>query len=207
MVMLKLPPLPYAEDALAPHISGKTLSFHYGKHHKGYVDKANKAIEGTELEKLDLIELIRKVAKDSNQKGLFNNAAQVWNHDFYWNSMSPKGGGKPKGALAKQIDSDFGSLDKFKETFKEKAAGQFGSGYCWLVLGSDGKLKVYGTPNAETPIADTKDIPLLTTDVWEHTYYLDYQNRRADYLEAFVENLVNWEFAEANFEKADLQTA
>lgn len=204
--MLELPPLPYEQDALEPHISAKTLSFHYGKHHKGYVDKANSMIEGTDLEKLGLIELIRKVAGDSSKKGLFNNAAQIWNHDFYWHSMSPKGGGEPKGELAKKIAKDFGSFDDFKKTFKDAGAGQFGSGYCWLVLGSDGKLKVYGTPNAETPIADTKDVPLMTTDVWEHTYYLDYQNRRPDYLDVFLDKLVNWEFASANFEKA-LQAA
>lgn len=205
--MLELPPLPYEQDALEPHISAKTLSFHYGKHHKGYVDKANSMIEGTDLEKLGLIELIRKAAKDDSKKGLFNNAAQVWNHDFYWNSMSPKGGGEPKGALAKKIAEDFGSFDDFKKAFKDTGAGQFGSGYAWLVIGSDGKLKVYGTPNAETPIADTKDVPLMTTDVWEHTYYLDYQNRRPDYLDVFLDKLVNWEFAEANFQKAGLQTA
>lgn len=200
--MLELPPLPYAEDALAPHISARTLSFHYGKHHKGYVDNANKMIAGTDLEKLDLVSLIRKVAKDDSKKGLFNNAAQIWNHDFYWKSMSPKGGGKPKGKLAEQIDKDFGSYDEFRKIFKEKAAGQFGSGYCWLVRSADGTLAIYGTANAETPIADTKDTPLLTTDVWEHTYYLDYQNRRPDYLEVFLDHLVNWEFAEENFEAA-----
>ncbi|HCX68916.1 superoxide dismutase [Parvibaculum sp.] len=205
--MLELPPLPYEQDALEPHISAKTLSFHYGKHHKGYVDKANSMIEGTDLEKLGLIELIRKAAADGSKKGLFNNAAQIWNHDFYWHSMAPKGGGEPKGALAKKIAEDFGSFDDFKKAFKDAGAGQFGSGYAWLVIGADGKLKVYGTANAETPIADTKDVPLMTTDVWEHTYYLDYQNRRPDYLDVFLDKLVNWEFAEANFEKAGRQTA
>lgn len=205
--MFELPPLPYARDALAPHVSGETLSFHHGKHHKAYVDKANELVEGTDLEGLDLVALIRKVAGDASKKTLFNNAAQIWNHDFYWHSMSPKGGGKPKGALAEKIEKDFGGYDKFAKTFKETAAGQFGSGYCWLVVGPDGKLKVYSTANAETPIAGTKDVPLLTTDVWEHTYYLDYQNKRPDYLEAFLKHLINWEFAEANFEKAGLQTA
>lgn len=205
--MLELPPLPYEKNALEPHISAETLSFHYGKHHKGYVDKANSMIEGTDLAGLELVPLIRKVAGDDGKKSLFNNAAQVWNHDFYWRSMAPKGGGKPSGALADSIAQDFGSFDKFKKAFKEAATGQFGSGYCWLVIGEDGKLKVYGTPNAETPIAQGKDVPLLTTDVWEHTYYLDYQNRRPDYVDAFLENLVNWEFAEANFERAGLQTA
>ncbi|PKQ06825.1 MAG: superoxide dismutase [Fe] [Alphaproteobacteria bacterium HGW-Alphaproteobacteria-12] len=205
--MIELPPLPYAQDALAPHISKETLSFHYGKHHKGYVDKANGMLEGSDLATLDLVPLIRKVAGDASKKGLFNNAAQIWNHDFYWHSMSPKGGGKPAGALADKIASDFGSFEAFTKTFKEAGAGQFGSGYCWLVLGPDGKLKVYGTANAETPISDTKDTPILTTDVWEHTYYLDYQNRRPDYLDVFLDKLVNWEFAAANFEKANLQTA
>lgn len=196
--MLKLPPLPYAEDALAPHISAETLSFHYGKHHKGYVDKANKAIEGTALDDLELVPLIRKLAADDAKKTVFNNAAQVWNHDFYWHSMSPEGGGKPKGALAEKIERDFGSYEEFRDAFKEAAVGQFGSGYCWLVLGDNGKLKIYGTPNAETPIAGQKDVPLLTTDVWEHTYYLDYQHERPDYVDAFLDNLVNWDFAEAN---------
>lgn len=204
--MFELPPLPYAEDALEPHVSARTLSFHYGKHHKAYVDKANELVKGTDLAKLSLVELIRTAAQDGEKKTLFNNAAQIWNHDFYWHSMSPKGGGEPKGALAKQIGKDFGSYEKFKEAFKAKAAGQFGSGYCWLVLGPDGKLKVIGTANADTPIAGTRDVPLLTTDVWEHTYYLDYQNKRAAYLDAFLEHLVNWEFAEANFEQAGAET-
>lgn len=196
--MLKLPPLPYAEDALVPHISAQTISLHYGKHHKGYVDKANKAIEGTPLDGLELVPLIRKLASDAAKKSLFNNAAQVWNHDFYWHSMSPKGGGKPNGALAEMIERDLGGYQKFRDAFKEAAVGQFGSGYCWLVRGENGKLKIYGTPDAETPIAGTKDVPLLTTDVWEHTYYLDYQHKRPDYIDAFLDNLVNWDFAEAN---------
>lgn len=204
--MFELPPLPYAQDALAPHVSAETLSFHYGKHHKAYVDKTNELVEGTELAKLDLIPLIRRVAGDKEKKTLFNNAAQIWNHDFYWHSMSPKGGGKPKGAIAERIARDFGSYEKFAKTFKETAAGQFGSGYCWLVA-VDGKLKVYSTANAETPIAGDKEVPLLTTDVWEHTYYLDYQNKRPAYLDAFLEHLVNWDFAEANLEKAGLLTA
>ena len=200
--MFELPPLPYAEDALEPHVSARTLSFHYGKHHKAYVDKTNELVKDTDLAELSLVELIRTAAQDGEKKTLFNNAAQIWNHDFYWHSMAPKGGGEPKGELAKQIEKDFGSYDKFKEAFKAKAAGQFGSGYCWLVLGHDGTLKVFGTANADTPIAGTSDVPLLTTDVWEHTYYLDYQNKRAAYLDAFLEHLVNWEFAEANFEQA-----
>lgn len=196
--MLELPPLPYEEDALAPHISAKTLSFHYGKHHKGYVDKTNKAIEGTELDDLALVPLIRKVANDAAQQSLFNNAAQVWNHDFYWRSMTPKGGGRPRGLIGERIDRDLGGYEKFRPRFKEMALGQFGSGYCWLVLGADGRLKIQATANAQTPIAGTRDVPLLTTDVWEHSYYLDYQHERAAYIDAFLDNLVNWEFAEAN---------
>lgn len=205
--MFQLPPLPYAEDALEPHVSARTLSFHHGKHHKTYVDKTNELIEGTEFEKLSLVELIRKAARDGDSQALFNNAAQIWNHDFYWRSMAPKGGAEPKGELGKQIEKDFGSYADFKAHFKEKAAGQFGSGYCWLVLEPGGKLKVITTANAETPIADTKNVPLLTTDVWEHTYYLDYQNKRPAYLDAFLDHLVNWEFAEANFAEARAEAA
>ncbi|MFN4353636.1 superoxide dismutase [Parvibaculum sp.] len=205
--MFELPPLPYAEDALEPHISARTLSFHHGKHHKAYVDKTNELIEGTALEKLSLIDLIREVAKDKGKQVLFNNAAQIWNHDFYWHSMSPKGGGAPKDPLAQQIERDFGSVEKFKEAFKAKAIGQFGSGYCWLVLGANGKLAVTTTANAETPIVDTNQAPLLTTDVWEHSYYLDYQNKRPAYLDAFLDHLVNWEFAAANFEAARAEAA
>ncbi|MBX3491600.1 MAG: superoxide dismutase [Parvibaculum sp.] len=196
--MLELPPLPYEEDALAPHISAKTLSFHYRKHHKAYVDKANKAIAGTELDDLALVPLIRKLANDATQQSLFNNAAQVWNHDFYWRSMTPKGGGRPKGHIAERIDRDLGGYEKFRARFTETALGQFGSGYCWLVLGADGKLKIQGTTNAQTPIAGTRDVPLLTTDVWEHSYYLDYQHERAAYIDAFLDNLINWDFAETN---------
>ncbi len=199
--MLELPKLPYEMDALAPHISAETLSFHYGKHHQAYVTNGNKLIEGTELADLELVELIRKVADDASKKGVFNNAAQVWNHTFYWNSMKPNGGGEPKGKLADKIKEDFGGLEQFKDEFKKVGAGQFGSGYAWLVLTPEGKLTVYGTANAETPITG-KDVPILTTDVWEHTYYLDYQNRRPDYLTTFVDHLINWEFAEANYEAA-----
>ncbi len=197
--MHELPALPYAEDALAPNISAETISFHYGKHHKAYVDNTNKLIAGTELEKLPLVELIKVAAADPSKKGLFNNSAQIWNHDFYWHSMKPKGGGKPTGKLAEAIDRDFGGLDKFYEEFKTKGAGQFGSGYVWLVS-SGGVLKVIGTANAETPIT-TADVPILTSDVWEHTYYIDYRNRRPDYLTTFVNELINWDFAEENFAK------
>jgi Fe-Mn family superoxide dismutase len=205
--MFELPPLPYAEDALEPHISARTLSFHYGKHHKAYVDKTNELTKGKDLAALPLVDLIRIAAKDKESPALFNNAAQIWNHDFYWHSMSPKGGGAPTGALSKRIEQDFGSYEKFKEAFKAKAAGQFGSGYCWLVLGADGKLSITTTANAETPVTDEKLVPLLTTDVWEHTYYLDYQNKRPAYLDAFLEHLVNWDFAAANFEAARAEAA
>ncbi|MEX0838198.1 MAG: superoxide dismutase [Parvibaculum sp.] len=196
--MLELSPLPYAEDALAPHIGAETLAFHYGKHHKGYVDKVNKLVDGTELDALSLVPLIRKVAGDRSKKTLFNNAAQVWNHDFYWRSMSPKGGGKPRGALAEKIDSELGGYDKFRKRFKEAATGQFGSGYCWLVVGDTGRLEIYGSPNAETPVAGNDEVPLLTADLWEHAYYLDHRNERDAYIDAFLDHLVDWDFAAAN---------
>jgi len=195
-----LPDLPYARDALAPHISGETLDFHHGKHHKAYVDKANDLVKGTDLESADLETAIRAAWKDKNT-ALFNNAAQIWNHTFYWNSMSPKGGGKPSGKLAEAIDRDFGSFEKFADAFKAAGAGQFGSGWAWLVV-KDGKLEVRKTPNAETPITEAGVTPLLTMDVWEHAYYLDFQNRRPDYMGAFLGHLVNWDFAAENFANA-----
>lgn len=195
-----LPELPYARDALAPHISAETLDFHHGKHHKAYVDKANDLVKGTELESADLETAIR-AAWERKDAALFNNAAQIWNHTFYWNSMSPNGGGKPSGKLAEAIDRDFGSFEKFAEAFKAAGAGQFGSGWAWLVV-KDGKLEIRKTPNAETPITEAGVTPLLTMDVWEHAYYLDFQNRRPDYMGAFLGHLVNWEFAAENFAKA-----
>lgn len=195
-----LPDLPYARDALAPHISAETLDFHHGKHHKAYVDKANELVKGTELESADLETAIRAAWKDKST-ALFNNAAQIWNHTFYWSSMSPEGGGKPSGKLAEAIDRDFGSFEKFADAFKAAGAGQFGSGWAWLVV-KDGKLEVRKTPNAETPITEAGVTPLLTMDVWEHAYYLDFQNRRPDYMGAFLEHLVNWDFAAKNFAKA-----
>jgi Fe-Mn family superoxide dismutase len=192
----QLPPLPYSDDALDPHISAQTLGFHYGKHHNAYVTNLNKLVEGTELADLSLEDVIGKVAGDASKKGVFNNAAQVWNHTFYWNSMKPKGGGKPGGKLAGMIDSSFGSLDAFKDQFKKAAAGQFGSGWAWLVE-DGGKLAIVTTGNADLPLAHGKKA-LLTCDVWEHAYYLDFQNRRPDYLTAWVDHLVNWEFAEKN---------
>jgi Fe-Mn family superoxide dismutase len=195
-----LPDLPYARDALAPHISAETLDFHHGKHHKAYVDKANELVKGTDLESADLETAIRAAWEDKNT-ALFNNAAQIWNHTFYWNSMSPKGGGKPSGKLAEAISRDFGSFEKFAEAFKTAGAGQFGSGWAWLVV-KGGKLEVRKTPNAETPITEAGVTPLLSMDVWEHAYYLDFQNRRPDYMGAFLEYLVNWDFAAGNFAKA-----
>ena len=195
-----LPDLPYSKDALAPHISSDTLEFHHGKHHKAYVDKANAAIEGTELEGQDLVDVIRKSWAEKNM-GVFNNAAQIWNHTFYWNSMSPNGGGKPSGDIADAIDRDFGGYDKFAEEFKSAGVGQFGSGWAWLVA-KNGKLEVRKTLNAELPLTEEGATPLLTMDVWEHAYYLDYQNRRPDYIGAFLEHLVNWDFVNENLKKA-----
>ena len=192
----QLPALPYSDDALDPHISAKTIGFHYGKHHNAYVTNLNNLVKGTDLAGMKLEEVIRKVAGDASKKGVFNNAAQVWNHTFYWNSMKPKGGGAPSGRLAKLIDASFGSLDAFKEQFKKAAAGQFGSGWAWLVQEGD-KLAITTTGNAELPLTAGKNA-LLTCDVWEHAYYLDFQNRRPDYLTAFCDSLVNWEFAEKN---------
>jgi Fe-Mn family superoxide dismutase len=196
-----LPPLPYAQNALEPHISANTLSFHYGKHHQAYVTNLNKLLEekDSNLAKLSLEEIIKKTAGDSSKAGIFNNAAQVWNHTFYWNSMKPNGGGEPKGALAEKITEDFGGYDKFKEAFKAAGAGQFGSGWAWLVS-EKGTLKVTKTPNADLPMVHGQTA-LLTMDVWEHAYYLDYQNRRPDYITTFLDKLVNWDFAEANLLK------
>ncbi len=196
----ELPPLPYARDALDPHISANTLDFHYGKHHQAYVTNLNKLVEGTPYAGLSLEDAIKKSADEKNA-GIFNNAAQVWNHTFYWSSMAPDGGGAPKGDIASMIDRDFGSYDKFKEAFTQAGATQFGSGWAWLIL-KDGKLAVTKTPNAETPLTDAKATPLLTMDVWEHAYYLDFQNRRPDYMGAFLDKLVNWGFANANLAKA-----
>lgn len=187
-----LPALPYALDALVPHISKETLEFHYGKHHQTYVTNLNNLIKGTEFENLSLEEIVKK-----SSAGIFNNSAQVWNHTFYWNSLSPNGGGAPTGKLADAINSSFGSFDKFKEEFTKTAVGTFGSGWAWLVKKSDGSLALVSTSNAATPLT-TSDVPLLTCDVWEHAYYVDYRNARPKYVEAFW-NLVNWEFAAKNF--------
>ena len=187
-----LPALPYALDALAPHISKETLEFHYGKHHQTYVTNLNNLIKGTEFEKSSLEEIVKKSTAD-----IFNNAAQIWNHTFYWHSLAPKAGGEPKGALAEAINKKWGSYAAFKEAFTESAVGNFGSGWTWLVKKSDGSVDISNTSNAATPITGS-DKPLLTCDVWEHAYYIDYRNARPKYMEAFW-NLVNWEFAAKNF--------
>ncbi|RJR33800.1 MAG: twin-arginine translocation signal domain-containing protein [Desulfobacteraceae bacterium] len=193
----KLPPLPYPEDGLEPYISGRTVNFHYDKHHRGYVDKTNELIKNSDLAGLTLEELIRRSAQSNNQQ-LFNNAAQSWNHTFYWRGMKSKGGGSPSGDLEKAITRSFGTLDKFRESFSQSAETRFGSGYTWLVLHGD-SLKIMNTVNADTPLAhDMK--PLLTIDVWEHAYYLDYQNRRKAYIKAFLDHLVNWDSVSENLE-------
>jgi len=189
---ITLPSLPYEMDALAPYINKETLEFHYGKHHNAYVVNANKLLEGTDLAKEDLESVIKTAASDASLGGVFNNAAQVWNHSFYWNCMKPGGGGLPSGPIADKITSDFGTYETFVEKLKNAGATQFGSGWAWLIL-KDGRLEIMKTPNADTPIAKGLK-PLLTVDVWEHAYYLDYQNRRPDYLSAFVEHLINWDF-------------
>jgi Fe-Mn family superoxide dismutase len=186
-----LPDLPYALDALQPHISKETLEYHYGKHHRTYVEKLNGLIEGTEFARASLEDTVR-----GSSGGIFNNAAQVWNHSFYWNCLSPDGGGKPGGALAKAIDDSFGSFEGFRKEFSDKATALFGSGWAWLVKKSDGKLGLVQTSNADTPLTG-KDKALLTCDVWEHAYYIDYRNARPKYLEAFWQ-LVNWEFVAKN---------
>lgn len=194
---IELPALPYENTALEPTITAHTLSFHYAKHHQAYVTNLNNLIKDTDLADKSLEEIIKASAGDSAKAGIFNNSAQVWNHTFYWHSMKPNGGGKPTGAIAAKIDADFGSFEKFVEAFKAAATTQFGSGWAWLVVGADGKLAVTKTGNADTPIVHGQK-PLLTIDVWEHAYYLDFQNRRPDYIGAFLEKLVNWDFANAN---------
>jgi len=189
---ITLPDLPYSMDALEPHISRETLEFHYGKHHATYVAKLNPLIEGTELANADLDTIVK-----NSQGGIFNNAAQVWNHTFYWNCLSPKGGGAPTGAVAAAIDAAFGSFEKFKEQFSTSAANNFGSGWTWLVKNADGSVMLVNTSNAATPLTDANVTPLLTVDVWEHAYYIDYRNSRPNYLEAFWK-LVNWDFVNAN---------
>ena len=191
----ELPALPYEMNALEPVISKETLEYHYGKHHNTYVTNLNNLVPGTEFESMSLEDIVMK-----SSGGVFNNAAQVWNHTFFWNSMKPGGGGGPTGALADAINKDFGSLDGFKEAFSQAGATQFGSGWAWLV-NDGGTLKVTKTPNAETPLTGSAK-PLITADVWEHAYYIDYRNARPKYLEVFLNNLINWDFAAQNFDAA-----
>ncbi len=188
-----LPELPYAMDALQPHISQETLEFHYGKHHKTYVDKLNGMLEGTADAEKSLEDLVK-----TSSGGVFNNAAQIWNHTFYWNCLSPNGGGEATGDIAEAINATFGSFDKFKEEFTASAIGNFGSGWTWLVKKADGTVAIVNTSNAETPLTDDSVTPLLTCDVWEHAYYIDYRNARPAYMDAFWA-LLNWEFVNQNF--------
>ncbi len=194
----ELPDLPYAGDGLEPHISAQTLELHHGEHHQAYIDKLNDLVEATNLTGLALEEIIRQAAGNAGLVDLFNNAGQVWNHTFLWHSMTPGGGGRPNGELARQIDSDFGGFDSFRKAFIAAATDQFGSGWAWLVV-ENGRLKVTATPNAVPPMIDGQHA-LLTCDVWEHAYYLDYQNHRKDFVETFFDELVNWSFAAERFE-------
>ena len=188
----ELPALPYAMDALAPTLSQETLEYHYGKHHQAYVTNLNNLIPGTEFESMSLEDIVMK-----SSGGIFNNAAQVWNHTFYWNCLSPNGGGAPSGALAAAIDAKFGSFEEFKKQFNQAGATNFGSGWTWLVKNADGSLEIFNTSNAGTPMTSGKQA-LLTLDVWEHAYYIDYRNMRPKYLETMW-NIVNWDFVAANF--------
>jgi Fe-Mn family superoxide dismutase len=190
-----LPELPYPKNALEPHISSRTLEFHYGKHHQTYVDNVNKMVGGTDLANESLEALVKKTAGDAAKVGIFNNAAQVWNHSFYWNCLKPNGGGPPTGPVAQKIEADFGGYAKFVEELKNAGITQFGSGWAWLVL-KGSQLQITKTLNADTPLAHGLK-PLLTIDVWEHAYYLDYQNRRADYLTVVIDKLLNWDFVNA----------
>ncbi|GAB4167279.1 MAG: superoxide dismutase [Thalassobaculales bacterium] len=192
----ELPPLPYATNALEPHMSAHTFSFHHAKHHNAYVVNLNNLIKDTPLAGESLEAIIKASAGDAAKAGIFNNAAQVWNHTFFWNSMKPGGGGAPTGAIAAKIDSDLGGYDKFREAFKTAATTQFGSGWAWLVL-DGGTLKVTKTGNADLPMVHGQKA-ILTIDVWEHAYYLDFQNRRPDFVDAYLNHLVNWDFANAN---------
>jgi superoxide dismutase, Fe-Mn family len=198
---LILPSLNYAKSALAPYISEETLEYHYGKHHQAYVDNGNKLLAGSDLAGLDIKDIIVKTAGDASKAGIFNNAAQVWNHSFYWDSMKPNGGGLPSGPILDKINQDFGSYENFKNAFTTAGATQFGSGWAWLVVNSEGKLEVTKTANADNPLTKGQT-PLATMDVWEHAYYIDYRNARPKYMETFLSNLINWDFVNANLEKA-----
>ncbi len=190
----QLPELPFAKDALAPYMSAETLEYHHGKHHQAYVNNLNNLIQGTEFAELPLEEIVRKAPAGA----IYNNAAQTWNHTFFWNCLTPNGGGEPKGALKAAIEAKWGSFDAFKKAFHSSAVGNFGSGWTWLVKKSDGSIDIVNMGAAGTPLT-TGDTPLLTIDVWEHAYYIDYRNRRPDFVTAFLDHLVNWEFAERNF--------
>lgn len=189
--------LPYERDALEPHVSARTMEFHYGKHHKGYVDKLNAAIKGSKYENMSLEEVIRS-SYDNQDTSVFNNAAQSWNHTFFWECMRPGGGGAPGGALCDRIEQQFGGISEFRRQFKEAATGQFGSGWAWLAAGENG-LTIVSTSDANSPLT-WNATPLLTLDVWEHAYYLDYQNSRDKFVDAFLENLINWDFAQKNLD-------
>jgi superoxide dismutase, Fe-Mn family len=196
---ISLPPLPYDQGALAPVISANTLTFHYGKHHKTYVETLNKLIVGTEFADMPLESIIRATARQADHTAIFNNAAQAWNHTFYWKSLKAKGGGEPPAVLKTLMQDSFGGVDQCKKELSKAAVGQFGSGWAWLVLDGE-KLKILKTADADTPLTDGPK-PLLTVDVWEHAYYLDYQNRRVDYVNALLDKLANWEFAAENLGK------
>lgn len=196
----ELPSLPYAQDALEPHYSANTLSFHHGKHHNAYVTKANELVAGSDLEGKS-VEEVMAAAKSAGNQGLYNQVAQIWNHTFFWHSMAPNGGGAPSGAIADAITGAFGSYEDFVAAFKAKAVGNFGSGWTWLVS-KGGKLEIINTDDAESALSHDGVTPILTVDVWEHAYYLDYQNRRPDFVQSFFDNLVNWDFANANLAKA-----
>jgi len=197
--MFELPPLPYAMDALAPHISQETLEYHYGKHHQTYVTNLNNLTKDTPYADLSLEQVIQDTYNKPDTVGIFNNAAQGWNHTFYWKSMKPQGGGQPTGKLKSKIEADFGTYEAFRDAFKQAATSQFGSGWAWLVQGKDGKLKVTKTANADLPLVHGEKA-ILTCDVWEHAYYIDYRNRRPDYVDVFLAHLVNWDFANANLQ-------
>lgn len=196
-----LPPLPYASNALEPYISQRTLEFHYGKHHQTYVTNLNNLIPGTPFETQTLEEIIMNTAKDAEKVAIFNNAAQIWNHTFYWHCLHPQGGKEPTGLLKTKIDETFGNYEAFRTAFKQAAISQFGSGWAWLIVDSSEKLQITKTGNADLPMAHHQTA-LLTCDVWEHAYYIDYQNRRPDYVDTFLDHLVNWDFVADNLKKA-----
>lgn len=197
---IQFPSLPYGETALEPYYSAKTIGFHYGKHHKAYVDNLNRLIAGTALEGKSIEEIVMASCGNPSRAAIFNNAAQVWNHTFFWHCMKPAGGGRPTGEMARRLEQAFGSYDTFAEQFRTAAVGRFGSGWAWLVLDGEA-LKIVSTANADTPMT-SKQIALLTIDVWEHAYYLDYQNRRPDFVQAFLDQLVNWETVADNLDQA-----